>query len=255
MRDLYITDDFTRRFTELADKHLDLRKSENVIYLNAGTATHCIAVAEAAGKETIVFGACENEELLHIARDKAAALRSEVEMSKKSFDSDSFDSVVADASLVPPRDTQQLLTEAVRIARPGGNVMLMVPSAGSYGEIFSMLWEVMLGEQESDKKIEIDSLIQAIPTRSALEEMAELAGLENIETHFANEVFEYEDGAAFATSPLVADFLMPEWLEDVSDEKREEVIDSLAKLIDAEELSFRFAVKATVLSGKKSSMN
>lgn len=255
MRDLYITDDFTRRFTELADKHLDLGKSENVIYLNAGTATHCLAVAEAAGKDTVVFASCENEELLHIARDKAAALRSEVEMSTKSYDGDTFDSVVVDASLVPPREARQLLTEAVRIARPGGNVLLMVPSAGSYGEIFSMLWEVMFAEEDATQQADVDSLVAAIPTRSAIEEMAELAGLENIETHLANEVFEYEDGAAFATSPLVVDFLMPEWLEGASDEKREEVVDSLAKLIDAEELSFRFAVKATVLTGKKSYTN
>ena len=39
LRDLYIQDEWTRRFTDLVDKHMDLRDSENMLYINAGTAT------------------------------------------------------------------------------------------------------------------------------------------------------------------------------------------------------------------------
>jgi hypothetical protein len=66
-------------------------------------------------------------------------------------------------------------------------------------------------------------------------------------------VFEYDDGAAFISSPLVSDFLIPEWLETLSEDEKEQVTNKLAQLIDVEEadLTFRFSVKATLLTGEK----
>ena len=39
LRDLYIGEEWTRRFTELIDKHFNVGDSENLLYLNAGTET------------------------------------------------------------------------------------------------------------------------------------------------------------------------------------------------------------------------
>ena len=43
LRDLYIEDAWTHRFTELVDKHLKLDDSENLLYINAGTGNHAFA--------------------------------------------------------------------------------------------------------------------------------------------------------------------------------------------------------------------
>ena len=253
LRDLYITDDFTRRFTELADKHLKLKAVENVLYLNAGTGTHCFAVREAAGDEVAVFATCENDELLKIAKDKAVALSSDVEVSAMSYESDAFDAVIADGSLTSPAEIGELIAEAARVARPGGKVTVMLPAAGSFGEIFSLLWEVMLDEELVDDGVSTEDLISELPSASSLGELAEAAGLTKVSLNTENEMFEYEDGAAFAASPLVVDFLMPRWLGPIADKKKEQVMERLAQLIDAEDgtLTFRFSVKATVLTGEK----
>jgi hypothetical protein len=96
-------------------------------------------------------------------------------------------------------------------------------------------------------------MITEIPTVTDVERIAKASGIENVQTHTANEVFEFENGAEFIDSPLVADFLLPEWLSTLSDEEKERVTDKLAKLIDAEDgnLSFRFSVKATLMTGEK----
>jgi len=96
-------------------------------------------------------------------------------------------------------------------------------------------------------------MITEIPSLSRVEEMASRAGLTNVETQSANEIFEFENGAEFVRSPLVADFLLPVWLETLSEEEKERVYDKLAQLIDDEDgsLSFRFSVKATLVTGKK----
>ena len=75
----------------------------------------------------------------------------------------------------------------------------------------------------------------------------------NVNTETAIEAFEFDDGAEFIASPLVSDFLMPVWLSPLNESERERVLTRLAQNIDSEDgkLSFRFTVKATLLSGEK----
>lgn len=253
LRDLYVQEEWTKRFTGLADKHMDLRDSENMLYLNAGSGDHAMAIYERFGEKTDIFASCENEDLLIIARDKAAAVSSEVDFSTIRFEDDAFDAVLADASFVRPEDVETFIENTVRVARTGGDVAVFLPSAGSFGEIFSLLWEVLLTVDLPEYGAEIERLIDEIPTVSVLESLAKRAGFVNINTQMATELFEYESGDEFVTAPLVADFLMPNWLGSLSEAEIEKVKTQLAHLIDTEEgaLPFRFSVKATLLTGEK----
>ena len=220
MRDLYINDEWTRRFTELADKHIDLDKAKNLLYLNSGTGDHAFAVHEKVGKKTTVFCLSDDEHLLTISRDKAAAVKADVDFSMIRFEDGAFDVVLGDATFVKPSEVEAFVGEAVRVARADAKVAFFLPSAGSFGEIFSLLWEMLYSEELGRSGAEIEAMIAAIPTVSRLEEAAAAAGLVNVEANTATEVFEFENGAEFINSPLVADFLLPEWLETLS-EKRE----------------------------------
>src|ERR1043166_116773 len=253
LRDLYIQDEWTLRFTDLVDKHMDLRDSENMLYINAGSGTHAIAISERFGEKTDIFASCENEDLLTIARDKAAAISSGVDFSTIRFEDDAFDAVLADASFVRPADIEHFVENAVRVARTGGDVAIFMPTASSFGEIFSLMWEVLFNEDLAEHGAAVERIISELPTVSAVEAMATRAGLVNINTQTASEVFEYENGADFIASPLVEDFLMSVWLEMLDEEKKERAVEQLAQLIDAEDgtLSFRFTVKATLLTGEK----
>ena len=51
--------------------------------------------------------------------------------------------------------------------------------------------------------------------------MAAKAGLVNVNSETTIEIFEYENGSEFVTAPLVADFLLPLWLEMLSEEEKE----------------------------------
>ncbi|MEP6789593.1 MAG: class I SAM-dependent methyltransferase, partial [Acidobacteriota bacterium] len=96
LRDLYIQDEWTKRFTDLVDKHMDLSDSENLLYINAGTGGHALAVNERFGEKTDIFATCEDEDILAIARDKGAAISSDVDFSTIRFEDDAFDAVLAD---------------------------------------------------------------------------------------------------------------------------------------------------------------
>jgi hypothetical protein len=154
---------------------------------------------------------------------------------------------------VRPAEIEPFIDHAIRTARTGGDVALFLPSAGSYGEIFSLLWEILFIDDLAEHGHAVETLIAELPTASRLEKMAESAGLVNVNTETACEVFEYDNGAEFIASPLAADFLLPAWLDMLDEKEKERVREELAQLIDAEDgtMSFRFSVKATLLTGEK----
>jgi SAM-dependent methyltransferase len=253
LRDLYIHDEWTKRYTDLVDKHMDLRDSENMLYINAGTGSHALAIYERFGEKTAVFATCEDEDTLVIARDKAAAVRSEVDFSTTRFEDDAFDAVLADASFVPSADLDSFIENTARVSRTGGDVAIFMPSAGSFGEIFSLLWEALFNADMIEHGAIVEKLIAELPPVWRIEDMAKGSGLVNINTQTAVEIFDYETSADFISSPLIADFLIPAWLEPLDDDEKERATKELALLIDAEDdtLSFRFSVKATLLTGEK----
>ena len=253
LRDLYIQDEWTRRFTDLVDKHMDLSDSENMLYINAGTGAHAMATYERFGEKTDIFASCENEDILTIARDKAAAVSSGVDFSTIRFEDDAFDAVLADATFVRPADLESFIENTIRVSRTGGDIAIFLPTAGSYGEVFSLMWEVLFNEDLAEHGAAVEKLIAELPTVSSVEAIGKRAGLVNINAQTATEVIEYENGAAFIASPLVADFLMPVWLEMLDEDEKERAVKQLAQLIDAEDadLTFKFSLKATLLTGEK----
>ncbi len=253
IRDLFVDDEWTRRFTELADKHIDLRDAENLLYINSGTGNHCIELRQRADDDLAIFAACENEDMLNIARDKAIAARADVDFSMIAFDSDAFDVVIADASFTPATQLTELINDTVRVAKSGGRVAVMIPSAGTFGEIYSLLWEGFINTDLDDHGSSVERMVSEAPTLSQIEAIASDAGLVKIKTESAIEVFEYENGEVFLNSPLVADFLLPKWLDALDENEKEQVSTELARLIEAEDgdLTFRFTVKATILTGEK----
>jgi ubiquinone/menaquinone biosynthesis C-methylase UbiE len=253
LRDLYVNEAWTRRFTDLIDQHFKFADSENLLYINAGTGDHSFVLQEKIGETTDIIALCENEDLLRIAREKAAALRSGVDFSTSRFDDGSFDAVLADASFTRPGDYPALIEETVRTAKTGANIGIIFVTAGSFGEVFSLLWEVLFNEDLGEHGVAAERMISEQPSVSNLEDMAKRSGLINVKTHLAKEVFEYENGVAFIYSPLIEDFLLPVWLEMLNEDEKASVREKLAELIDAEDgdLSFRFSVKATLLTGKK----
>ena len=254
LRDLYINDEWTKRFTDLVDKNLEFsEEDENFLYVNAGTGSHCFELRDKVGNDTAVFATCENEEILHIAHDKAIAVKSDVDFSTIRFEDDSFDTVLADASFVRPSELPDVISDARRVARSGGTVAVFFPTAGSFGEIFSLLWEVLFNEDLGEHGAAAEQMIRDLPTISRAEEIAAAEGLVNVVAHWSKEVFDFDNGVEFVNSPLVADFLLPAWLESLDEDDKVRVTDKLAELIDSEDgtMSFQFSVKAAMLIGEK----
>ena len=89
------------------------------------------------------------------------------------FEDDAFDAVVSDATFVRPEEVVDAIADAARVARTGGDVAVFIPSAGSYGEVFSVLWEVLFNENLGEDGAIIEKLVANLPTTGKPEENAE----------------------------------------------------------------------------------
>ena len=128
-----------------------------------------------------------------------------------------------------------------------------MPTASSFGEIFSIYWEALFNSGLAGHEKDVEQLITGLPTVSDVEHMAEDEGLTEIASWTRIEEFDYDTGEQFLSSPLVAEFLMREWLALVPESERADLFREISRLINEErhEAEFALSVKATLVVGQK----
>lgn len=258
IHDLFIAPDWGERFAELIDDHVTLPNEGNALYLGAGTGGHAIALQERAGEKLQLVCLDENEECVEIARAKASTSNEQTKFEFGQLDQiplpdNQFDLVIGNASLVPQHRVRDIFSEMVRVAAPGATIALALPTASSFGEFFSIYWEALHNTGLTDLESGVEVLITELPTVSETEEMAEDEGLKVVQSWSRVEEFDYDSGEQFLTSPLVADFLMKDWLASVPERSRVVVAKEITRLINEErhEAEFALTVKATLVAGRK----
>lgn len=259
LHELFVATDWGERFAELIDEHVKLPKKGRGLYVASGTGGHAIALQERASEKLRFLGVDESEENLELARVKAkAAVKNAMEFRKErldrlTFEDNQFNLVIGDGSLVHSERVPEMFEEMVRVAAPGGTVALALSTFSSFGEFFSIYWEALHNLGLLDHERDVETLITVLPAVSRLEELAELAGLENVTSTTRIEEFDYESSEKFLTAPLVADFLMPIWLETLPADSHQNVIDEIGRLVNEEShgLEFALTIKATLVMGEK----
>ena len=146
-----------------------------------------------------------------------------------------------------------MLAEMTRVATPGTTVALTLPTFSSFGEFFSIYWEALHNCGLTEHESNVESLISILPSVSAVEEMAEQAGLDEVKSWTIIEEFDYDSGEKLLNSPLISDFLMPIWLRTLPEGSYEQVVKEIGRLINEErhEAEFALSVKATLVVGRK----
>ena len=258
LQDLFIAPDWGERFAELIDEHVKLPKEGKALYLAVGTGGHAMALQERAGDKLELLCVDENPECLELARAKATTTGEQIRFESAPLEhlklqDNEYDLVIGNASLVSPQRVGKILSEMVRVAAPGATIALTMPTASSFGEFFSIYWEALHNEGLLDRESAVEQLITQLPTVSDVERLAEDEGLRDVESWTRIEEFDYESGEQFLGSPLVAEFLMYEWLALVPDDKRAGLVTEISRLINEErhEAEFALSVKATLIVGQK----
>ena len=258
LHDLFIAPDWGERFAELIDQHVTVPQEGKALYLAVGTGGHAMALHERAGEKVEFLCIDENSECLELARAKAAATKDGAEFRNATLDEldlpdNHYDFVVGNASLVPQQRVTKMFSEMVRVAAPGAQVAVALPTASSFGEFFSIYWEALHNAGLIDHESDVEHLILQLPAVSDLEKMAVDEGLIEVESWTTIEEFDFDSAEQFLNSPLVAEFLLQEWMASVPNESRDQLMKELTSLINEErhEAEFALSVKATLVAGRK----
>jgi len=258
LQDLFIAPDWGERFAELIDEHVKLPAEGQALYVAAGTGGHAMALHERAGEKLQLHCVDENPECVELARAKASATNEKITFDTAQFDhlnlkDNRFDLVIGNASLVSRHRVRKLFYELVRVAAPGATIALTLPTASSFGEFFSVYWEALHNNGLIDHESDVEQLITELPTVTDIEQLAEDVGLQDVESWTRIEEFDFESGEQFLSSPLVAEFLIHDWLALVPDDKKAQLFNEISRLINEErhEAEFALSVKATLVVGQK----
>jgi len=258
LQDLFIAPDWGERFAELIDEHVKLPKEGEALYVAAGTGGHAMALHERAGEKLQLLCVDENSECVELARAKATATNEQISFNtappdRLNLKDNRFDLVIANASLVSRQRVRKMLSEIVRVAAPGATIALTLPTASSFGEFFSIYWEALHNNGLLDHESDVEQLITELPTVSDIEQLADDEGMRDVQSFTRIEEFDFESAEQFLSSPLVAEFLMQDWLALVPEDKRAELFTEISRLINEErhEAEFALSVKATLVVGQK----
>src|SRR4029079_1932013 len=258
LQDLFIAPDWGERFSDLIDQHVTLPKEGEALYVGAGTGSHAMTLHERAGEKLELLCVDENPECTELARAKATATNEKITFGTAQFDrlnlkNNRFDLVIGNASLVSRQRLRKMFSEIVRVAAPGATIALTLPTASSFGEFFSIYWEALHNNGLLDHESDVEQLITELPTISDIEQLAEDKDLRDVKSFTRIEEFDFESGEQFLSSPLVAEFLMHDWLALVPDDKRAGLFSEISRLINEErhEAEFALSVKATLVVGQK----
>lgn len=258
LKDLYVSTDWGERFAEMLDENLKLPQRGRILYVEAGTGGHAMALLERAEDEVRMVCVDESEESLELGRAKAVAMNVEPEFRRERPDAlslrdNQFEMVIGDGSLVAPERISQMLSEMARVAVRGGTVAFTLATASSFGEFFSIYWEALQSAGLEDHGVEVEELIKELPTVAAVEELAAAAGLKDVTSTTRVEEFDYESGEEFLNSPLITDFLLRAWMQSLPDAAQTRVMAEIARIIDEDrkDIDFALSVKATLVSGRK----
>ena len=258
LQDLFVAPDWGERFAELIDEHVKLPAEGEALYVAAGTGGHAMALHERAGEKLQLLCVDENPECMELARTKATATNEKIVFDTAQFEhlnlkDNRFDLVIGNASLVSRQRVRKMFSEIVRVAAPGATIALTLPTFSSFGEFFSIYWEALHNKGLIDHESDVEQLITELPTVSDVEQFAEDEGLKDVESWTRIEEFDFESGEQFLSSPLVAEFLIHDWLALVPEDKRVELFSEISRLINEErhEAEFALSVKATLVVGQK----
>jgi ubiquinone/menaquinone biosynthesis C-methylase UbiE len=258
LHDLYVATDWSERFAALVDDRVKLPDEGQLLYIECGTGNHALELREKLPNE-VEFICTEQEiERLRIAEAKAEAVRADIKFqhtapNRLNFPGGEFTTVICDGSFLPTRELLPVWQEIYRVTETDGNAAFVLPTAGSFGEFFSVFWEVLHDLEMNELGAEVERLIMDLPKTSDVQEVAANAGFKRIETETRNEIFDFEIGEDFIRSPLISDFLLPMWTNFIPAEQQIKVLRKIEEVINGERdgLSFRLTVKMTLVTAQK----
>ena len=256
--DLSVAPLWREAFNQILDEEVELPQEGEILDLGCGTGDYAVSAAVRLGAKGRVHGVDPSEARLNIAQAKASVKKLDNisfhvgSVSAPGVFPESFDFVIADLGWHPQAEIPLAIKHTRELARPGATIALLCATRGSFDEFHSIYWETLYRESLLEYSPRIEALALDRPTTTDLESFAKAAHLQRVHSVTQKQLFAFDDGSAFLTSPLIANYFMPDWVSLMAEaEERSRVLKTLPQVIDdaRDGGPFEVSIKATVLTG------
>jgi ubiquinone/menaquinone biosynthesis C-methylase UbiE len=239
--DLYIVPVWREAFDCIVDDEVVLPAEGKFLDAGCGTGGYAIDMAARGGSKVEVIGVDPSAERIALARGKAEVKKltnvsfQEGSLSTLGLNSDQFDLVIGDASMLPAAEIGPSLVELTRVAKKGATVALKLATRGSFDELFSIYWEALYNLDIVYYTPQLEELITERLTVTGSEEAATSAGLKQVRSVTRKERFDFPDAGEFFEAPLIKTFFLNEWLAILPDEETRPLVqEQMATIIERE---------------------
>ena len=166
---------------------------------------------------------------------------------------DTYDLLVANLVLTAGHDATKVLEELVRVAKPGGRVLVTLPMAGTWAEVEDLFQLVLMDAGRQDAARRLRRLGRMRKTGPELARIAGEIGLPERSFVIEHERFDllFNSGREFLFTPMVEHGPLRSWKAILGDgSKQKELFWQLKEAIDAyyEETVFAVTIVAGVVA-------
>lgn len=170
-----------------------------------------------------------------------------------SYADDVFKASVCLNGVLTLRQASEALSELSRVTAAGGTVLLGAPMGSSFEPVFDVLDEALRAHQLNDVLGRLYELPASFLTPGRLADLAESAGLHDIEVEEVTWDVVFESGQDLILSPLIRETFFPHWVGVVRSSDREPILRYVSDAIDTywHDSEFKCEVVACTVSGMR----
>ena len=175
---------------------------------------------------------------IELARAKAAAMPDMVSQYRlvdefpAPLPSSAFSHALTLHALGEPDDRSEILTECTRLLAPNGQVLMAMPTRGSFQELADLLREYALKYDEEGVGQAVEQAGMSRPSMEVLGVELEEAGFDFVDLALRPTTLRFQNGRDFFEDPIARLVILPELRLELGSENRERALSYVRDAID-----------------------
>ncbi|MEO6950582.1 MAG: methyltransferase domain-containing protein [Polyangia bacterium] len=201
---------WSRRFGRMLLRDLVVPNKAMVLDTNCGSGYPSLDLLKRMDEAGRIIAIDTSSPLLDEARTKAGKLsgkriffRSEASLPKLPFAEQVYDLVISNAGLQQIDDPEPAIRECARVTKVGGEVVATYPLAGTFGEFYDILREVLIKGDYKDAIDRLDAYLTRYPPLEQAAAWFEDAGLSDVRVEYESFELLFKSSREFFFAPII----------------------------------------------------
>ncbi len=252
---------WSQRFGRMLLRGLEVPAKAMVLDVACGSGYPSLEILKRMDAQSRLIALDAIGPLLDLARKKAGEaagkrifFRSEPAVARLAFADDVYDLVVSNLGLLRIDDPPRALHELARVTKPGGQVIVTLPMAGTYHEFYDIYREVLTKADRDEVLRRLEQHIARTPDPDEMLAWLERAGLHEVEVDLEEFTLLFKSSREFFFAPVIEFGPLAQW-KDVAGKGQEmqEIFWHIKEAIDAYfgNRAFQITVKAGCFRARK----